>query len=516
MTFSPFRMARFHMSCRRPPRSCTPRTGTPPSRRNAALAGTDRVAALARAMALARALAVSLAMFLAITGCATRIDSVTPQLDLPVAFAEPSPSDRQLDLEWWRRFESGELVSLVDTALAASPTLTIAAERVVQAEITVRSAGATLFPALSLNGTTAGRRNNPGTSNAAWSNTQSTGLTLGISYEVDLWGRLAATLQGTRANLAANRYDYETARLALTTGVANAYFQVIAARVRLQIARDNLAIAERVFNIVEIRQRNGAVSDLDVSRQRTTVLAQRAAIQPLEVQGRQAESALAILLGRAPQGFTVQSASFDGIAIPEVGAGLPSDLLVRRPDLASSEAQLAAGDANVAVARAALLPSLSLSGSTGLASAALLSLANPAYSMGLTGSLAQTLFDGGRLRNQVALTESQRRALVETYRNAVLGSLKEVEDALSNIDRNRNSEIAQLEIREEAARTVRLSELRYRQGADDITILLDAQRTLFSAQDSLVQLRLARLTSALDLFKALGGGWRNDLAVAGR
>jgi multidrug efflux system outer membrane protein len=459
-------------------------------------------------------LSVSL-LTLALAGCATPIDTLPTRLDLPMTWAGPSPSDRQLDADWWRSFESGELVGLVETALAASPTLTVAAERVVQAEITVRSAGATLFPALSLNGTTAERRNNPGTSNAAWSNTQSTGLTLGVSYEVDLWGRLAASLQGTRANLAANRFDYETARLALTTGVANAYFQVIAARVRLQIARDNLAIAERVFSIVEIRQRNGAVSELDLSRQRTTVLAQRAAIQPLEVQGRQAQSALAILLGRAPQGFTVATASFDTIAIPEVGAGIPSDLLVRRPDLASSEAQLAASSANVAVARASLLPSLSLSGSTGLASTALLSLANPAYSMGLTGSLAQTLFDGGRLRNQVSLTESQRRALLETYRNAVLGSLKEVEDALSNIDRNRNSEIAQLEIRDEAARTLRLSELRYRQGADDITTVLDAQRTLFSAQDTLVQLRLARLTSALDLFKALGGGWQNGLIVAG-
>ena len=448
------------------------------------------------------------AVAFALTGCATTIDHTRPQVAIPQSWAEPAPSDKQMDAQWWRSFQSAELVGLIDNALAGSPTLAVAAERVVQAEIAVRSAGASLYPSLNISGTTSERRNNPNMG-STWTTTQASGISLGASYEVDLWGRIAATVQGSRSSLNANRYDYETARLALTTGVANAYFQVIAARVRLAIARENLAIAERVFNIVEIRNRNGAVSDLDLSRQRTTVLSQRAAIQPLEVQGRQAASALAILLGLAPQGFTVSTSSFSNIAIPEVSAGLPSDLLVRRPDLASSEAQLAAGDANVAVARASLLPSISLSGSTGLASTALVSLANPGLSLGLSGTLIQTLFDGGRLRNQVSLSESQRRQLVENYRGAVLTSLKEVEDALSNIDRNRNSEAAQLSIRDEAQRTLRLSELRYRQGADDITTVLDAQRILFAAQDALAQLRLARLTSSLDLFKALGGGWRS-------
>lgn len=447
------------------------------------------------------------AAWLALTGCATVIDHTQPQVALPATWAEPAPSDRQLDAQWWRSFQSTELVGLVEQALAGSPTLAVASERVVQAELAVRNAGATLFPSLNLSGTSTERRNNPNLG-STWTTTRSTGISLGASYEVDLWGRIAAGLQGTRSSLDASRFDYETVRLALTTGVANAYFQVLAARTRLAIARENLAISERVFSIVEIRNRNGAVSDLDLSRQRTTVLSQRAAIQPLEVQGRQAASALAILLGRMPQGFVVGATDFGGIAIPEVSAGLPSDLLVRRPDLASSEAQLAAADANVAVARASLLPSVSLSGSAGLASTALLSMANPALSLGLSGGIAQTLFDGGRLRNQVSLTESQRRQLVENYRSAVLTSLKEVEDALSNIDRNRNAEAAQQAIRDEAQRTLRLSELRYRQGADDITTVLDAQRVLFTAQDNLAQQRLARLTSALDLFKALGGGWR--------
>jgi multidrug efflux system outer membrane protein len=289
--------------------------------------------------------------------------------------------------------------------------------------------------------------------------------------------------------------------------VANAYFQVLTLRVRLAIAQENLAIAERVFKVVQARYDNGAASALDLSRQRTTVLSQRASIEPLQVQERQTLSALALLLGRAPQGFNVQGMALNALVVPAVGAGLPSDLLLRRPDLASAEAQLRAADADVAAARAALLPSIQLSGSTGLASTALLSLANPAFSVGFTASIAQTLFDGGRLRNQVLLSESQRRVLVESYRQAIHVALKEVEDSLASIARDRNQTLAQQAIRDEAQRSLRLAELRYREGVDDLLTTLDAQRTLFSAQDSLAQQQLARLTSVVDLYKALGGGW---------
>lgn len=454
------------------------------------------------------ALRVALAAAFALAGCATPIDRTRPTIDLPAHWNEAAPGSSALQRDWWQGFQSAELAQLIDAAQAGSPTLAIAAERVQQAEILVRSAGATLFPSVSVGGGTGAQRSDP--SGASARTSKSTNVSLGVSYEVDLWGRLAAGVQGAEASLAASRYDLETARLSLTTGVANAYFQVLALRMRLVIARENLRVAERVFNIVDSRYRNGAASALDVSRQRITVMTQRATLEPLEVQERQTVTALAVLLGRTPQTLQVEIRSFDNLAIPEVSAALPSELLVRRPDLASAEAQLAGADADVAVARAALLPSMSLSASAGLASASLLSFANPATTIGLTASLAQTLFDGGRLRNQVALSESARRQLVENYRAAIYTALKEVEDALGNAVRNRGQEQAQLAIRDEAQRTLRLAELRYREGADDITTVLDAQRTLFSSLDQLAQLRLARLTAALDLYKALGGGWVAD------
>ena len=268
----------------------------------------------------------------------------------------------------------------------------------------VRSAGATLFPSVTVGGSTVARNADPARGASTRTRTsRSTTVSLGASYEIDLWGRLSAGIQGAEASLAASRYDVEAARLSLTTGVANAYFQVLALRTRLVIARENLAVAERVFKVVDSRWRNGAASALDVSRQRITVLAQRASIEPLEVQERQTVSALAILLGRVPQWQQVEARSSDGVALPEVSAALPSDLLLRRPDLASAEAQLAAADADVAVARATLLPSVSLSGSAGVATASLLSLANPATSVGLTASVAQTLFDGGRLKVDIGM-----------------------------------------------------------------------------------------------------------------
>ncbi|MFT3719522.1 efflux transporter outer membrane subunit [Pseudorhodoferax sp.] len=424
---------------------------------------------------------------------------------LPAGFSEAPAGVQALQPDWWNTFDAPELAVLIDEALAGSADLAIAAERVRQAELAVRSAGASLFPALSGGASTGERYSDPPGSGG--SSAGSSGLSLSASYEIDLWGRLAAGVDSARASLAASRYDEQSARLSVTSAVANAYFQVLALRVRLAIAQENLAIAERVFKVVQARYDNGAASALDLSRQQTTVLSQRAAIEPLQVQQRQTLTALALLLGRAPQGFAVAGMPLDALSVPAVAPGLPSELLLRRPDLAAAEAALQAADANVAAARAALLPSIQLSGSAGLASTALLSLANPTFSLGLTGSIAQTLFDGGRLRNQVLTSESQRRVLVESYRAAIHAALKEVEDSLSSIARNRHQEQAQQAIRDEARRSLQLAELRYREGVDDLLSMLDAQRTLFSAQDSLAQQRLARLTSAVDLYKALGGGW---------
>jgi NodT family efflux transporter outer membrane factor (OMF) lipoprotein len=456
-------------------------------------------------------IACALSASLLLTACAVGRETTKPTLPaLDDKWVEADAATTALRQYWWQDFNAPALPALIEEALAASPDLAIATERIKQAELAVSNAGASLFPSVNGNLGSGSQRSFPDGGQATTSN--STSLGLSVSYELDLWGRLRDGVDSADYALRASRYDFETARLSLATGVADAYFQVLGQRVRLQLAHENLDIAERLYKVVDARFRNGGASALDLSRQRTAVLTQRATIRPLEVQIRQTESALAILLGRAPEGFHVGEADFDALRAPVVGAGLPSQLLLRRPDLASAEAQLRASDADVAAARAALLPSFSLSGSAGLATNALLSLADPSANIGLAAGLAQTIFDGGRLRNQVTLSESQRRTLVETYRKAVLTALKEVEDGLGNVDRYADEEASLTAVRDEAQRSLRLAELRYREGADDLSNLFDAQRTLFSAQDSVAQARLSRLSASLDLIKALGGGWQKPVS----
>ena len=196
-----------------------------------------------------------------------------------------------------------------------------------------------------------------------------------------------------------------------------------------------------------------------------------------------------------------------GIAVPRVAPGLPADLLARRPDLASAEAQLAAANANVAEARAALLPSISLTGSAGLASNVLINfLSAPTATLALGASLMQPIFDGGRLRAQVDAAASRERELVENYRKSILAALADVEGALAAGSRAADQEALQVRVVEQSRIALRIAEIRYREGVDDLLPVLDAQRTLFQAEDQLAQIRFSRLQASISLFKALGGG----------
>lgn len=437
--------------------------------------------------------------------------------------ADPAAGSVAISAEWWRAFGSDEFSALVAVALEGSPDLAIAVERVRQAEAQVRIAGASLFPVLT--GSAASTRRETRPDSGPTLATDSTSATLSASYELDLWGRVGATVSAAQASLRASRYDRETARLTLLSGVASAYFQVLSLRGRLAIARGNIAIAERVYKVVDARVRHGAVSQLDLARQRTAVLSLRAGIPPLEQQERQTLAALALLVGRPLQGLManrpmvseigtvpglpLNATSVAELAVPTPTPGLPADLLVRRPDLASAEAQLAAANANLAAARAALLPTIQLTGSAGLATVSLLSLTSaPTTTLSLGASLLQTIFDAGRLASQAELASSRERELVENYRRAILSALSDVESALVAASTTLEQERLQTLVRDQAQRALVLAEVRYRAGSDDLLTVLDAQRTLFSAEDQFAQLRLSRLQAAVSLYKALGGGWR--------
>lgn len=458
---------------------------------------------------LAIALAIASAVF-AFGGCAITGSPPPPAPGMPQAWSEAAQSDTAaVTADWWSRFGSAQLATLVADALEANPDLAIASERVRQAEAQVRIAGASLFPSLNLGASTS--RSESRADDGTRDSNSGTSVGFSASYELDLWQRNALGVSASEASLRASQFDRENVRLTLVAGVAGGYFQLLSLRGRLLIAQDNLAIAERVLKVVDARVRYGAVSALDLTRQQAAVLSQRAAIAPLELQQRQTLYALALLLGKQPEGFSVAGAGVGELALPQVGAGLPSALLTRRPDLAAAEAQLAAANANLQAARAALLPSIGLTGSAGMASKVLLNILNsPAATISLGASLLQPIFDGGRLRGQVEIAASRERELAENYRKAVLAALADVEGALAAGARSAEQAVLQQQVIEQARKALKLSEIRYREGVDDLLVMLDAQRTLFQAEDQAAQIRLAQLQASIALFKALGGGWRQE------
>jgi len=242
---------------------------------------------------------------------------------MPAGWTEQGASDAvALTRDWWRTFRSDELSALIDAALRANPDMAIAAERVRQAEAQVRIAGATLFPALDFSAGTARRETRP--DGGRWSGVDSSGASLSASYEIDLWGGIAAGVRSAESSLRATRFDQETVRLTLVAGVASGYFQVLSLRGRLAILLENLAIAERVLKVVDARARFGAVSQLDLARQQAAVLTLRASIPPLELQERQTLYALAILTGKPPEGFEAAGSSMNGLDVPRVAPGLPA------------------------------------------------------------------------------------------------------------------------------------------------------------------------------------------------
>lgn len=410
-------------------------------------------------------------------------------------------------LDWWRGFGSEELDGLIAQAKAGNLDLAGAAARLLQAEAQARVAGAALLPTVSL-GASGSRSGTVGQGNAA----SSYGADLGASYEIDFWGRNRANRDAAEASLRGSGYARDTVALTVTAGVANSYLQVLSLRERLAIARLNLANAERVLALVESKVRHGAVSRLDLAQQRSVLANQRAAIPPLEQQERDARSALAILLGRAPQNFTIEATELRSLQVPGIVPGLPAQLLARRPDIRASEAQLAAADANLAAARAALFPSVGLTGSLGVQNSVFSDLFDndPVFRLG--ASLSQSIFDGGRLRGQRDAAQARQLELLSSYRATVLAAFADVESALGSAQSLAEQERLQAEVVTQASLAFQLAEARYRNGAVDLLNVLDAQRTLYSAQDQARQLRLARLQALVGLFRALGGGWSESVA----
>ncbi len=446
-----------------------------------------------------------------LAGCAESTPPPSlPQGDVPAAFEQPASAPVAWPTpDWWQGFGSGELTALEAAAQTNNLDIAQAAARLAQADARARQAGAALMPTVAMNGNL---NNFTGAGNGSGNETDFF-AGVGARNELYFWGKNRAAADSAQALRAASAADRGTVALTVSAAIANGYFQLLDLRERQALAEDNLKSAQAILSVVQRRVSAGYAPNSDLTQARADLAAQQAALPPLQQQELETRTALAILLGRPPEGFAVTARSLSGVTAPAVASGLPSELLTRRPDLATAEANLASAHADVAAARAAMLPDITLTAATGLQSpalnAAVLTLGGTGFAFNLGAALAHTIFDGGLLKAKTAEAEAHEVELIAAYRAAVIAAFGDVENALGSLSHLAAQERALQEQVTEAEGVLRAAQRKYTAGGADFLVVTDAQRSLYAARDQLSDIRRARLTASVALFKSLGGGWRS-------
>jgi outer membrane protein, multidrug efflux system len=457
--------------------------------------------------------AASITVVFCMTGCALR-EAEAPRPALPSAFAAQTPNAAHgwPSEDWYASFGSPELQALVQEAAAGNLDLKMARSRILQADARARQAGAAILPSVDFgaNGNyLAGHSSNGSAHETDWA------ALLSASYEVDFWGKNHAAARSANALAAATRADRDTLALTSLAGVADAYFEILSLRQRLDIAMSNRDAAKKLLGVIQARFDAGMSNPVELATQRATLAAASVVIPELQQRESEALASLAVLLGREPENFVVEARSLDALLEPQVASGLPSQLLTRRPDVFMAEANMRAANADLVVARAALLPSLTLTAGGGVQNpalnAAVMSLSGVGPTLNLGAALTQPIFDGGRLRAARAEAQAKDEELILAYRAAILASLVDVENALNALRHLDEARLSQEESLAQSQRAFEGAALRFNEGAGDFLTVLEAQRLLYTARDQYSHYKLARLQALVALCKALGGGWQAPL-----
>ena len=443
-------------------------------------------------------------------GCALQTARPDRGIAPPARFvmAGPAAGPAPDDPVWWRGFGAPTLDRLMAQAMAANQDIAVATARLRQADAQTRIAGAGLLPAVDADGSVERRRNTNRSPGAAAVGGNAFGASLTASWEIDFWGRLQARLDAARSSAVASAYNVGAVTLSTQSSVANGYFAYLGAVARLAIQRENLAAAENILGILRQRLAAGTATGLDVAQQEVVMAQQRAAAPPLQQSAEQNGFALATLSGGLPALLTAEGPSLRTLRVPPVAAGLPSEMLLRRPDVRLAEANLATSNADVTAARAALFPRITLTGSGGIQSLALETLLRPGSVLyNLAAGVTQPIFDGGSLRAQVEQARGVQEENLANYRRSILAALEDTETSLSAL--RRTTELVALQEAREAAarRAFQIADGQLRAGTIDLLTVLNTQSTLFSARDALALAVTQRLQAAASLFTALGGGW---------
>jgi NodT family efflux transporter outer membrane factor (OMF) lipoprotein len=461
-----------------------------------------------------------------LSGCILGSERPALNLEVPASYraaAKANADGAVPAVDWWRGFRSAELTALMDAAQNNNLDIAVAIAQIVQADAQVGVSGAPLLP--SLTGGFSAEREHFGPQASSGGGSGLSGLGLGVgggggstfnqfstsltaSYMIDFWGKNRATLYAAEENATVARYNREVVTLTTVATVANTYFQILAAQDQLAVTRRDLAAAERILNLIQKQFNGGTASQLDLSQQQALVATQRAAIPPLEVIVGQNIATLALLVGHAPTNFTVHGGTTRSIFVPHVTPGLPSELLYQRPDVREAEAQLAAANFSVESARAAFFPQIQLTAVNGSQSQALASLLTPGSAFyTLAGSLTQPIFDGFLLESELKQAKGIQLQDLQAYRKSVLSAFTDVEKALIALQKLTLQERLQQDVVTASRQAFDVAEKQLNGGTINLITVLQAEQTLFTAENTLVQVRLSKLLAAVSLFQALGGGW---------
>jgi multidrug efflux system outer membrane protein len=457
-----------------------------------------------------------IAFALALSGCMVGPDYQRPQTPLPTTYADaptanagaPTSSTTTVRADWWALYDDPTLNDLVSTALSENLDVAAAVAKIEEFDADLREANAALFPEIDLGGTSA-RSRSSGAVAAPQSIRVSNDLRIALStsFEIDFWGRLRRLLESARAQVLATHYAKDVVTLSLAGLTTQTYFLLRSLDAQITATRETLTTREEYLRVVRRRVDGGLASGLDLAQALGARSDAAAQLKDLVRQRALAEHLLGTLTGRLD--LKLSPGELAQLPVPPVPpTGLPSTLLERRPDIRQAEENLVAANAQIGVAKAALLPRISLTGDVGGESAALSSLARSSAGIWSIGfALAQPIFTAGRLSAEVDATTARQKQVLFSYQKSIQTAFREVSDALVNVGQSAAAEI-DLQSSVDAARdALHLSTQRYESGYSTYLNVLDAQRTLNTSQLALIRNRQALLSASVDLMKALGGGW---------
>ncbi len=447
---------------------------------------------------------------LVLAGCAVGPDYRRPEIASPPAWqVDMQQAKDTANTLWWEQFNDPALNELIQAALRENYDLRIATARVQEFYGLYGATRADLFPQIGYDGT-AGRTHTttkgpvPIVGGRNYSLYQAE---FNASWEIDLWGKIRRATEAAQADLLAAEDARSGVILSLVSSMATAYVDLRSLDRQLEIARQTAKSREESVRLFELRFKGGNISEMELSQVRSEYYVALAAIPDLEKRVRQQENFINVLLGMKP-GPIARGKVLDDIALPAIPAGLPSDLLTRRPDIRQAEQNLIAANARIGVAKAQYFPSITLTGFFGSTSTELKDLfTGPAGAWSYAGTLAGPIFTAGKIKGTVKAAEAVQQQALFGYESAIRNGFREFEDALIDQDRTRVQLEAQAKQVEVLATYARLALLRYENGYTSYIEVLDAERSLFNAQLSYAQTQDVLLRALVNLYKASGGGW---------